>query len=180
MKNRTLVNRYAEGLALALADDAEFQRVKSEVEKLSGLFREHSDLRRTLDSPLLAAGRKAEIVRDILARVEIAEKTRRFVSLLMEHNRLGLLSGVIEELPLAWSNKKGVVSYTVASAVPLSEAQKKRLAAELERLEKAPVRLTFRLDASVLAGLSVRKGNLVYDASLKGSLDRLRAQILEG
>jgi len=68
----------------------------------------------------------------------------------------------------------------VASAVPLSEAQKKRLAAELERLEKAPVRLTFRLDASVLAGLSVRKGNLVYDASLKGSLDRLRAQILEG
>lgn len=180
MKNQTLVNRYAEGLVLALSDDAEYERIEKELKELRRLFGEHPDLRRALASPLLAAGRKAEIVRDILDRVEIADKARRFVLLIMEHNRLGLLDDIIGALPLAWSGKKGVVSCLITSAVPLSEAQKRRLGVQLEGMEQAPVRLTFGLDASLLGGLSVRKGNLVYDASLKGSLDRLREQILEG
>ncbi len=180
MKNQTLIKSYAEGLVLALDDDAEYGRVESELQGLCRLFNENPSLRRTLDSPLLAAGRKAEVVRDILDRVDISDKTRRFILLVMEHNRQGLLAEIIEALPLAWNDKKGVVSYEVTSTAPLSEAQKRRLGAELERLERAPVRLTYELNAAVLGGLSVRKGNLVYDASLKGSLNRLRAQILEG
>lgn len=180
MKNQTLVKSYAGGFALALDDDAEYGRVENELQGLCRLFSENPDLRRTLNSPLVNSGRKAEIVRDILDRVDISDKSRRFVLLVMEHNRLGLLAEIIDALPLAWNDKKGVVSYEVTSAAPLSEAQKRSLGAELERLERAPVRLTFGLDAAVLGGLSVRKGNLVFDASLKGSLDRLRAQILEG
>jgi F-type H+-transporting ATPase subunit delta len=180
MKNPTLVNRYAEGLALALADDAEYGRVAAELRELTGLFREHPDLRRLLESPLLTAGRKAEAVRDVLDRSGISDKARRFILLILEHNRLSLLADILDALALAWDEKKGIVSFEVTSAVPLSEAQKRELAARLERLEKTAVRLSYSRDAAVLGGLTVRKGNLVYDASLKGRLDRLRAEILEG
>jgi len=180
MKNQALIDRYAEGLVLALADDADYARVEGELKGLCRLFDENKDLRRALSSPLLATGRKAEIVRDVLDRLALSDKTRRFVLLLMEHGRLGLLTDILDVLPAAWSAKQGIVSYEVTSAVPLDEVRKRRLAAELERLEGSPVRLTFGLDASVLGGLRVRKGNLVYDASIKGSLERLREHIMEG
>lgn len=180
MKNQTLINRYAEGLVLALADDADYARVEGELKGLCRLFDENKDLQKALASPLLSSGRKAEIVGDVLDKLAISDKTRRFVLLLMEHSRLELLTEILGYLPSAWNVRKGIVTYEVTSAVPLSETHKKRLAAELERLERSPVRLTFELDASVLGGLSVRKGHLVYDASLKGSLNRLREQILEG
>jgi F-type H+-transporting ATPase subunit delta len=180
MKNRALVDRYAEGLVLALADAADYARVEGELAGLRRLFGDNEELKRALANPLLTAGRKAEIVGDLLDRLVLSEKTRRFVRLLMEHNRLDLVDGVLEILPAAWAAKLGVVSYEVTSAVPLDEGRRRRLAAELERLEGAPVRLTFGLDPSVLGGLRVRKGNLVYDASIRGGLDRLREHILEG
>jgi len=180
MKNQALIDRYTEGLVLALADAADYARAESELKGLCRLFEANEDLRRTLANPLLARGRKAEIVGDVLDRMALSDKTRRFVLLLMEHARLELLTDILELLPVAWGAKQGIVSYEVASAIPLDEIRRQRLAAELGRLEGAPVRLTYEIDPSVLGGLRVRKGNLVYDASIKGSLDRLREQILEG
>ncbi|MBN2206331.1 MAG: ATP synthase F1 subunit delta [Candidatus Aminicenantes bacterium] len=180
MKNQALVSRYTGGLVLALADDAEYARVESELRGLVRLFEENAELRRMLDHPLLPAGRKSEICGDILDRLSLSDKTRRFVLLLMEHGRPDLLTDILELLPRAWAAKKGIISYEATSAVPLDEGRKRKLAAALERLEGAPVRLTYDLDPAVLGGLRVRKGHLVYDASIRGGLERLRENILEG
>lgn len=180
MKNQALVDRYTSGLVLALADDADYARVEAELRGLGRLFAESAELGRTFAHPLVPAGRKAEILGDILDRLSLSDKTRRFVLLLMERNRTGLLPEILEVLPVAWAARRGVVSYDVTSAVPLDEGRRRRLAAALERLEGAPVRLTFGLDPAVLGGLRVRKGHIVYDASVRGGLERLREHILEG
>jgi F0F1-type ATP synthase delta subunit len=44
-------------------------------------------------------------------------------------------------------------------------------------VEKKPVRLTFSLKPEILGGLLVRKGSIYYDASLKGSLLKLKETI---
>ncbi len=40
--------------------------------------------------------------------------------------------------------------------------------------------LKYRLDGSLIGGLALRKGNVEYDVSLKGGLERLREKIIEG
>jgi F-type H+-transporting ATPase subunit delta len=180
MKRQILVKRYAQGLIAALRDDGEFQLALRELEAFQRLLSDHRDLGKVMANPFVAAKKKSRIIKDILTASAFSQKTTRFLALLLGHNRLDLLGEILQALPLFWNEKQGVATFEVSSVVALSEVQKQKLAEELERLEKKPVSLNFRVDPDLVAGLSLKKENLVYDASLRGHLARLREKIIEG
>lgn len=173
MRNLALVNKYAAGLARALKDDREYEAVGGEVRAFLDLFVSREDLRRALTSPFVNARKRQAILAQVLERLGPAPKTVRFLELLQRHKRLLLLPDIAAALPAAWADKRGVVTYEVASAVPLTAAQSDRLAKTLEASEGRAVRLVFRTDPGLLGGLSVRKGHIVYDASVEGELASL-------
>ncbi len=180
MKTLVLVKKYTLGLVNALKDEEEFSVVSQELREFARLLSTNEDLSRALAHPYIQAARKVLLVREILARAGAAGKTTRFLLLLLEHGRLSLLSDILQNLPVYWHEKKGVSTYEVSSAVSLTEGQKDRLRRELENLEKRPVFLQFKIEPDVVAGLSLRKGNVIYDASIRGHLRKLREQICEG
>jgi F-type H+-transporting ATPase subunit delta len=180
MKNLALVKKYAQGFVQAVLDEAEYASVGGEVRAFLALLDSRSDLRRALVSPFVNARRKAAVLDEVLSRLGTGPKARRFLALLLKHKRLDLLQAVVEALPEAWSERLGVVTYEVASAVTLTDDQRKRLAAVLEAAEKKPVRLVERTDPAVVGGLAVRKGHIVYDASVEGRLAALRERLGEG
>lgn len=180
MKSQLLLNKYTLGLANALKTESEYETSLSELTEFVRLCRENRELREILESPVLTQRKKSQIVGSILGVEVFQEKTSRFVLLLMEHNRLELLDAILDLLPVLWNEKKGVRTFEVSSVVPLSEVQKAGLERELERLEKTPVRLTYRIDAEIIGGLYLKRGNLVYDVSLKGHLLDLKERISEG
>jgi len=180
MKNSILVKRYAQGLTGALRDEAECTSVSRELAGFWELLSTHSTLKETLANPFVEARRKAKVIRDILARSGFMDKTLRFLLLLLDHKRLHLLGDILEMLPVFWNERQGVATFEVRSAVALAEAQKRRLAATLERLEGRPVFLRYSIDPELLAGFSLRRGNVIYDGSLSGHLARIKQRIREG
>lgn len=180
MKTLLLVKKYTLGLVNALKDEEEFSVVSQELRQFASLLATHPELSRALSHPYIPAARKALLINEILTRAGASGKTTRFLLLLLEHGRLGLLSEILQTLPVYWHEKKGVTTYEVSSVVYLSEGQKDRLKRELEHLEKRPVFLQFKIDPDLVAGLSLRKGNVIYDASLRGHLRKLRERICEG
>jgi len=179
MRNPLIVKRYTEGLAGALHDDGEFAEVQGDLSAFDGLFRTHDRLRSLILRPFLSRVKKAAIIDEILAREPYGEKTRRFIRLLVHHRRLEILPEVVRDLPALWRARRGVRTFEVRSVVPMSEAQKRRLEAELSRLEGAPVVCEYGLDSDLVGGLFIRKGNMVLDASLRGGLERLKDIISE-
>ena len=81
-----------------------------------------------------------------------------------------------------WLRFEGSTQFVKGQFVSFSKAsqQKKRLQEKLEHLENAPVALRYKNDPALIGGLSLRKGNIVYDVSLRGNLERLLEQITEG
>jgi F0F1-type ATP synthase delta subunit len=73
-----------------------------------------------------------------------------------------------------------VATFEVSSVVPLADSQKQRLQAELERLEGRPVFLRYSIDPALVAGFALQKGNVIYDASLRGHLAKIKQTISEG
>lgn len=179
MKSQILIKRYTQGLVNAIKDEAEFSELNRQLSDFLILLSSHKDLRDLLASPLLRKNKKSQIIKDILARESSNPKTSRFILLLLEHNRLELLGDILDFLPVCWNEKKGAFTFEVASVVPLTEVQKKRLKKRLELLEKKPVVLSYEIDPELLGGLSVRRGNMVYDISLKGNLMKLKEKICE-
>lgn len=180
MKNQALVRKYAEGLARALADEREYESVGSEVLAFLDLFASREDLRHALVSPFVNARKKSTILDEVLARSGTGPKASRFLSLLLQHKRLELLPAIVELLPEAWSDKRGVATLEITSAAPLSAGQRERLERGLEASEKRPVRLIARIDPAVVGGLALRKGHIVYDASVEGRLAALKERLGQG
>lgn len=180
MINQVLVKKYARGLVEASADEAEFRSLERELRAFSGLLESDRDIKQTLIAPFLHSKKRAEILTAVVEAAKLSDKAGRFLSLLLEHKRLDILSEIVDALEETWNETAGVESFTVTSAFPLSEAQKKKLAAKLEGREKKPVRLAFALDPEVIGGISLKRGHIVYDASVAGNILKLKQLIQQG
>ena len=180
MKNPALARRYTEGLAAALRDEDEYAAVRADLAAFSALLLESPALEAVLVRPFVPLERKMGVVEDLFERLRAQAKTRRFLRLLLQHGRCEILPAVVRNLPAAWDARRGVVPFEVRSVAELSAGQKARLEAALRALENRPVVCSYVLDPALLGGLSVRKGNLIYDVSLRGQLERLKNEIREG
>lgn len=153
--------------------------MRGELSEFNSFLSAHTKLQDTLKRPFLPAAKKTEIAAQILERFSIADKAKRFLLLLVENSRLTLLPEILERLPVFWNEEHGITTFQASSVIPLSPAQKKRLEERLALHENRPVSLTYKIDPSLIGGLSLRKGNIVYDASIQGDLERLKQKIAE-
>ncbi len=179
MKNPTLVKRYAEGLARALPREDEYNSVRGRLAAFNAMIEGREDLRAALLRPFLNTTRKAALVHALLDAIKADGKTVRFLDLLLRHGRLEILPDILDALPSAWRAAHGMPTYEIRSVAALTPAQRTALEAELARLESRSVHCEYGLDPALLGGLTVRKGNRVFDVSLKGQLDKLKDTISE-
>jgi len=179
MKSQVLIKKYSEGLAGALKDSTEYEAIQSDLADFCALLQRFGQLREVLFRPFLKTAKKGQIVQDILARKSYHPKTERLLTLLLQHRRLGILPQIAEDLPVRWREKQGIQTIEVLSVVPLEEGQKRKLQAQLERLEKSAVFLVYSMDPDIVGGLYIKKGNMAYDVSLKGQLTSLKEKISE-
>lgn len=103
------------------------------------------------------------------------EHGRNFLQTLAHNRRLALLPEIAAQYEALRAEAEGVVDVDLVAALPVGEAQERRLVAALERRLGRQVRLHTRIDATLIGGAVVRAGDLVVDGSLKGRLERLSA-----
>ncbi|MBN1271505.1 MAG: ATP synthase F1 subunit delta [Candidatus Aminicenantes bacterium] len=180
MRNQKLVRKYTQGLVNALKDEKEFKSIFSEVRDFFNLLTSQQKLKDVFVNRFLPFSKKTQIFEEIFKNKKIRGKTYRFLYLLFENDRLELLEDIIAELPDAWNEKKGISSFEVRSVIPLNENQKRRLARKLESMEKKPVVLKFKIEEDLIGGLWIKRGDIVYDVSIRGDLYSLKEKISQG
>ncbi|MCX7975286.1 MAG: ATP synthase F1 subunit delta [Candidatus Aminicenantes bacterium] len=179
MKVSTLVKRYAHGLVAACSEEAEYESILTELKEINRLFESHRELKFLLENPFIPRTKKKRIVEEIIDSLKPHPKVKRFLHLINDHERLPLLKDIVNYFPYAWLAKKGVAVFEVRSAVPLEKEEVEAIGDKLTRLEAGPVYLDLIVDPEILAGLRIRKGNVVYDASIKGQLNKIKEILSE-
>lgn len=113
---------------------------------------------------------KARLVRRLLAD-KAKPVTERLVARLVTHPRGRSLDGGLEALSLLAAERRNRSVAVVTSAVPLSDAQKRRLGAALAKLYGREMHLNLDVDPSVLGGISVRVGDEVISGTVASRLE---------
>jgi F-type H+-transporting ATPase subunit delta len=131
------------------------------------------ELRGVLADPTIPAERKAELVRSLLeGKVEPA--TMRLIEQVVTQPRGRRLDVVLEEYAeLAATYRRQVVAL-VRVARPLTDEQRQRLAAALQRIYGHEVQLNIIIDKDVVGGISVQVGDEVIDGTVATRLDDAR------
>ena len=168
-----IAGRYATAL-FELADrDKALDRVAEDLRRLRKMLADSADLRRLVRSPVIDRADKGKAMAAIMDKAGFEALTRNFVGLVAANRRLFALGAMIDAYLAELARRRGEITAHVASAVPLSAAQSKAVAAAVKRAVGGNITIEHRTDPSLLGGLVVRVGSRMIDSSISSKLRRL-------
>lgn len=109
----------------------------------------------------------------------LGQSAWHFIALLAENKRLALLPEIATCFAALVAEQNKTAQVSVASAFELDSQRQQQLQKALTQRFACDIELDFRVDPELIGGLVIRKGNWVYDHSLKGQLNRLRQRLHE-
>lgn len=173
-KNADVGQRYAQALFELAEAQGALAAVESDLTGLRALISESVDLRRLLTSPAFSAEDKGKGLIAVAEKAGVAPLTLKFLGLLSHNLRASALPEVAIAFARLAAEKRGTVAAEVTTAVKLSAAQAKGVAAALRQALGKDPEITTKVDPSILGGLKVRVGSRLFDASLRTRLDQLK------
>jgi F-type H+-transporting ATPase subunit delta len=104
----------------------------------------------------------------------------RFICLMVEKNTFRRIGTVIERIEKRLDEQNGVLEMTAESAAPVDGAFEEELKKMIAgRTGAAGIKMKTRVVPELLAGFRLRYGGFFVDASLKGQLERMTADLAE-
>lgn len=173
-----VAQRYARALAEVVGPNGDYVRASQELASLAGVYAESAELREVFDSPAVRPEQKLGVLNAILARLEISHLTANFVRVLLAHYRIPLIDEIRAAFQALADSAMGIEEVQVTSAAPLSEDEQKALAGRFRDITKKRVEMHYAVDPSLLGGVVAQIKSVIYDGSVRGSLDRIREQIV--
>ena len=102
------------------------------------------------------------------------QKAQNFLRLLIENGRVDALQELAAQFNALKNAEEDSAEAQIVSAFPLSDAQVGELVAGLTRKFKKTLKPHVSVDASLIGGVRVVVGDLVFDTSVKAQLERMK------
>lgn len=170
----SIAERYSAAL-FELADEQScLDAVAADLKNLKVLIAESEDLRRLFKSPVLSRVEQQKATLALAERAGLGALTRNFLGLVAKNRRLFAVDGMIAAYLARLAEKRGEMTASVASAVPLAEKQIGAIETALKKVVGSNVTLDVTVDPALLGGLIVKVGSRMVDGSLKTKLQHLQ------
>jgi F-type H+-transporting ATPase subunit delta len=179
MTSRAIARRYAAALFDVVRKDADIDRAQRELDAIRAAITGHDQLRKVLDTPAVPMPTKRAILEAILSALgDVSPQIGRLVSLLAERDRLAMVPEIADAFGERVMQAKRIVPAEVVTAVPLADQSRAALVAALGRAAGAEVRITERVDPSIVGGVVAKVGSVVFDGSVTTQLARMRQKLV--
>jgi F-type H+-transporting ATPase subunit delta len=178
MSSRASATRYARAL-FDVTDPASRASVDDELTAVARLLAGQRDLQAVFASPSVAPSAKRGIVRELVGRSGVAGPVAKLLTLLAERDRLAILSDVAAVFHERVLEDQQVLLAQVTTATPLGADERESLQSRLSAATSKQVRVTARVDPTIIGGIVARIGSTVYDGSLANQLARIRERLSE-
>ncbi|MFK8041531.1 F0F1 ATP synthase subunit delta [Congregibacter sp.] len=125
-----------------------------------------------LGDPSLTTEKQAEAFVDLLGD-ELGESRKRFLHVLAENRRLGLVPSILTQFTQLKAQREQSVDVEMVSPFEVPDAVRDRIAQALGKRLDREVVVSTSIDSSLLGGVLIRAGDLVIDGSVRGRLNKL-------
>ncbi len=134
------------------------------------------ELKAVLSDPEIEGDVKAEVLGQMLDGAD--ELVRNFTMLVVEKGRAAEIDDIAEEFEALVGVEAHVLDVELTTAAELSDADFKRIVADIEQKSGRKVQATRSVDPELIGGIVLQAGSMRLDASVRGRLDRLRQELV--
>lgn len=173
MARELLSARYAQALFALALERGIVDHVEADLTAFAALL-ESQEFSTLFFHPKVMKEDKKTLVDKVSAGFDAV--TVDFLKLLVDKRRESAVRGIARKFSDAASLYRGEVRVEVRSTQKLNEGDMKSLASKFGGTNKRVV-INSIIDPSILGGLMVRVGNVVYDGSVAGRLARLKRRL---
>lgn len=173
MAKNGLIHGYAEALFSVVKAEGELDRVEDELFRFGKLLEREHELKQALSDQSLERAQRVGLLEELLAD-KVSPHTFGLLTFIVSQGRGRQLAQILQELSELAAQARNSVIAEVRSAVPLEDAQRKKLAQALSKATGKKVELKVLVDPSILGGVVAKVGDTVIDGSIKRRLERLK------
>ncbi|HEX7612240.1 MAG TPA: ATP synthase F1 subunit delta, partial [Candidatus Limnocylindrales bacterium] len=134
---------------------------------------------RVVDNPAVPFSERRKVVEQLLGK-HVSPQALNLALLLAKRGRFGVLPSVSSEYEAKVRQTRGIVAATVTTPEPLSARELAAVQVRVEQLTGAKVELATGVDPGLIGGLTIKIGDRLIDASVRGRLERLRGRLIQG
>lgn len=171
--------RYATALFELAKESKGIKTLEGDIDALDAALTGSADLKDLISSPVYTRGDQERAIVAIAGKMGLAPLSANTLALMAQKRRLFVLPQLTRIVQDMISEDKGEVTAEVTSAVKLSAAQAKNLAATLKASVGKDVKLKTAVDESLIGGLVVKLGSTMIDTSIKAKLAALQNAMKE-
>jgi F-type H+-transporting ATPase subunit delta len=172
-----IARRYAKALLELGIHDKQFERYGREVSAMAKLFSDSSELRHALTNPVFQISQRNAVVETLGTKAEMARPVINFLKLLVERERIAELPHIALVLADMVDLRARRVRASVSTARPLAAEAKSALERAIQVRTGKQVQLDVKTDPEQLGGVVVKIGDLIFDGSVRGQLERIKKQL---
>ena len=127
-------------------------------------------------NPSLSAAQISDVITDSAG--QLSGEQKNFVRVLADNERLSVVNEITQHFSALRNDHEKVLNAHVSTAFALSEAQVAEIKTTLQTKYGKQVDITVALDPELIGGVSIRIGDEVMDASVRGKLAQLAAALV--
>jgi len=152
--------------------------VSEELADFAAAVRDVHELRAVLRNPLLEPSEKVGVLDQLLGGAE--ELLRNFLRLTAEKGRIGDVEDIAREFDRLMAREERRLNVELTTARELSNDEARELLQQIEQASGRKVEAKRRVDESLIGGFVLQAGSMRVDASVRGRLEGLRQELVQG
>ncbi|MEE8380150.1 MAG: ATP synthase F1 subunit delta [Gammaproteobacteria bacterium] len=169
--------RYAEALSGSISESSGLGSALENLRAFTSALDSDTELSPFFAHPSISGDKKTAMVRDICDKLSVEANVQNLLLTLTERKKILYLRNITEYFEKVVDNRLNNVRVQVTSASELGPESIERLTSSLGKILGKTVLLTREVDPALLAGVVLRIGDLVVDATVKNRLALLKRTI---
>ncbi|MFD0792670.1 ATP synthase F1 subunit delta [Mucilaginibacter litoreus] len=173
MSEVTIGIRYAKSLIDLAQEQNIVDELKADMDTFLQTLKGSPELKAVLSNPIIAHVKKTQIINAVFGNI-VNKATLGFFKLMVDKGRGEIIYTTAKEYINLYNVAKNITKASIVSAAPLSAANKKVIADELQSAIGGTIQLDAKVNAELIGGFVLTVGGRQLDTSVQSSLKKLK------
>ncbi len=169
--------RYATALIDLSQEQNNLEVIYNDIKVFLSVLKQNPALEATLKSPVIIGEKKFAVLKKIFGSTFQAN-TISFFQIIIRKNRGMFLKAIAEAFILQYNGLKNIARAEVKTAIALDEKTYAEVKDFIARSTGKNIELQTIVDPTLVGGIVVKMEDRLFDASIKGSLQKIRKELL--